>query len=493
MKKTFFPLIALLVALFIGVTSVHAATVVIKVSQFPNVSSPAGSDLFLLASATTNKNISWNQLKDAIGTNPATVTIVNNAYISNLFATNIYTSNLYATNITVNEFHGKTTFITNLFLVNANTNFYLFNTNIYNNNTYVSNYFYTNVINNAPVSNAFFTNFYITQNYQTNLTVTNYYQGNTFISNYFNTNVYNNSFVSNYYVTNLFTTVSNVDVTVNQFTYNTYTNVSFMTVSNAYITNLFANYITTNYMVFSTNIYQGNTYVSNYFNTNVLNNNYVSNFFNTNVYITNFPTTYITVSNYVAPDVFVSNFFNTNIFVTDNFVSNYFVTNIFPTYTITSNFTYNVAAPLTNATLYGTTSFSPISGSVPGRISLLLGGAEAVSLVASNSSMTANTIFFRTNQWLGPTNAIDMNVEDQGYASFTACSLTGLLNRSNSVVQSVMLTLTNKSSTNWLLTLPAGLVIPERTNQVAVSNASQLMLSLRYHPTWGSNGVARQF
>src|SRR5678815_1298703 len=143
MKTLFLKLAILLLC----ISNCTAATVVIKVSQFPNVTAPAGSDLFLLASTTTNKNISWNQLKDAIGTNPATVTIVNNAYISNLFATNIYTSNLYATNITVNEFHGKTTFITNLFLVNANTNFYLFNTNIYNNNTYVSNYFYTNVIN----------------------------------------------------------------------------------------------------------------------------------------------------------------------------------------------------------------------------------------------------------------------------------------------------------------------------------------------------------
>ena len=146
-----------------------------------------------------------------------------------------------------------------------------------------------------------------------------------------------------------------------------------------------------------------------------------------------------------------------------------------------------------NATLYGVTTFSPISGTVPGRISLLLSGVEAVSLVASNSSMTANTVFFRTNAWSGPTNAIDMNVEDQGYASYTPCSITGLINRSNTVVQSVMLTLTNRSSTNWLLTLSGGLVIPQRTNQVTISNASQGMISIRYHPTFGSNGVYRQF
>jgi len=480
--KTLFKLLLMVVAL--AVLPVHSATVVIKVSQFPNVTTPAGSDLFLLASTTTNKNITFNQLKDALGTNPATVTVLNNLYVSNAFFTNL---------TVLNEFHGKTSFITNLYLINANTNFYLFNTNIYNNNTYVSNYFYTNVINNAPVSNAFFTNFFITNHYATNMTVTNYFQGNTFISNYFNTNVYNNSFVSNYYVTNLFTTVSNVDVTINQFTYQTITNVQFMTVSNAYITNLFATSFTTNYYVFNTNIYAADNIVSNYFVTNVFNNTYMSNFFNTNVYVTNMPVSYITVTNYYAPDTFVSNFFNTNIFVNNSYVSNYFVTNNFPTTTIISNYTYNVAWPLTNATLYGTTTFAPVSGSVPGRISLLLSGVEAVSLVASNSSVTANTTFFRTNQWVGATNAIDLNVEDQGYASFTACSITGLINRSNTVVQSVMLTLTNKSSTNWLLTLPAGLVIPERTNQVAISNASQGMISIRYHPTFGSNGVYRQF
>jgi len=354
MKKLLLPFLILSM-----VFSSIGATIVVKISQFPNTTAPAGGDLFLLASGATNKNITWNQLKDAIGTNPATVTILNNLYVSNAFFTNL---------TVLNEFHGKTSFITNLYLVNANTNFYLFNTNIYTSDTTVSNYFTTNVFNNS----------------------------------------------------------------------------------------------------------------------------YVSNFFNTNVYVTNFPTSYITVTNFYQTDEYVSNFFNTNIFVNNSYVSNYFVTNIFPTYTISSNFTYNVAWPLTNATLYGTTTFSPVSGTVPGRISLLLGGVEAVSLVASNSSMTANTVFFRTNAWLGPTNAIDLNVEDQGYASFTACSITGLLNRSNTVVQSVMLTLTNKSSTNWLLTIPSGW-IPERTNQVAISNASQGMLSIRYHPAFGTNAVYRQF
>src|SRR5262245_53601912 len=107
MKKLFSP-ISLMLTLFLGI-SIHAATVVIKVSQFPNVSATDGSDLFLLASTTTNKNISWNQLRDAIGTNPPTITIVSNAYISNLFAnfitnntlysTNIYTTNLFTSNL----------------------------------------------------------------------------------------------------------------------------------------------------------------------------------------------------------------------------------------------------------------------------------------------------------------------------------------------------------------------------------------------------------
>lgn len=42
------------------------AVVVVKVSQFPNVATPAATDLFLLASTTTNKNIRYDQLKSSI-------------------------------------------------------------------------------------------------------------------------------------------------------------------------------------------------------------------------------------------------------------------------------------------------------------------------------------------------------------------------------------------------------------------------------------------
>src|SRR5678815_600821 len=127
MKKTRLPLIALLFTLFVAFSS-QAATVVIKISQFPNVSAPNGNDLFLLASTTTNKNISWNQLKDALGTNPPTITIISNAYISNLFATFITNNTLYSTNIYTTNLFSSNVFSTNLFTSN------LFATDIYTSN-----------------------------------------------------------------------------------------------------------------------------------------------------------------------------------------------------------------------------------------------------------------------------------------------------------------------------------------------------------------------
>src|SRR5678815_5033036 len=152
MKKTRLPLIALLFALFVAFSS-QAATVVIKISQFPNVSAPNGNDLFLLASTTTNKNISWNQLRDAIGTNPATVTIISNAFITNLFAQFITNNTLYSTNV----------YTTNLFTSN------LFATNIYTSNLYSTNLY---------TSNLFSTNVYTSNLYATNITV-NEFHGKT--------------------------------------------------------------------------------------------------------------------------------------------------------------------------------------------------------------------------------------------------------------------------------------------------------------------------
>jgi len=70
-----------------------AATVVVKISQFPNVTTPGTNDLFLIAvSGITNKNIKYSDLKTAIvsgvsnftGTNITAVTINNTTNIFNV-------------------------------------------------------------------------------------------------------------------------------------------------------------------------------------------------------------------------------------------------------------------------------------------------------------------------------------------------------------------------------------------------------------------------
>ncbi len=487
MKTKFRIVIAACFILFALVFCAKAATTVIKISDFPNTATLSGTELFLIAvPGVTNKNITWNQLKEQIGTNGATFN--NFQFITNFTE---YTTNLYAVNEVVSN-----AFITNLFLINSTSNYFLFDTNIINNNTYVSNYFTTNVLNNVNVSNAFFTNFFLTNLYLTNLTVTNYFSGNTFISNYFNTNVFTESFVSNYYVTNLFTTTQ--EIITNLFTYNTITNVQFLTVSNAYITNLFATQITTNFVLYSTNIYNADTTVSNYFTTNVFNNTYMSNFFITNqlFYQTNLYLTQINNTNYLSyiSNEFVSNFFQTNIFVDNNYVSNYFTTNYNPLITIISNYTYNVAWPLTNATLYGTTTFSPVTGTQAGYISLQSGGVETIGLAASNAAIAATTFWLKTNLWAGPSAVLPMNQEDQFYLTSANCTITGIGSLpSTGRSAGVILTLSNSSAANVTLTLPATVVLPERVSVVTLSNASQGMLSIRYHPRAGTNAVWRQF
>jgi len=58
----------LLVLCFVALL-LTAATIVIKISQFPSVTTPANGDLFLLASGATNKNIRYDNLKASIATN----------------------------------------------------------------------------------------------------------------------------------------------------------------------------------------------------------------------------------------------------------------------------------------------------------------------------------------------------------------------------------------------------------------------------------------
>ncbi len=52
-----------LLGFFVGTLIVTAATIVTKISEYPNVAVPDDNDLFLLASGSTNKNVKWSDVR----------------------------------------------------------------------------------------------------------------------------------------------------------------------------------------------------------------------------------------------------------------------------------------------------------------------------------------------------------------------------------------------------------------------------------------------
>lgn len=159
----------------------------LKISQYPNTPVLSSGDLFVLASGSTNKNISWNQLKLILpgGTNST----VNIFYVTNIYATNIYATNIFTTNITAYN-----TWTTNIY----SSNFYT--TNIYSTYNYLTNiYASTEYVTNIYVTNGYFTNIYSSYNYLTNIYVSNAYVTNIYVDTSYITNLY----VSNEYVTNI--------------------------------------------------------------------------------------------------------------------------------------------------------------------------------------------------------------------------------------------------------------------------------------------------
>ena len=71
----------LMLGFLVAATVVLMAAVVVKISQFPQVTTPGTNDLFLLASATTNKNIKYSDLKAAIN-----LTNIHGSWSSNTIA-----------------------------------------------------------------------------------------------------------------------------------------------------------------------------------------------------------------------------------------------------------------------------------------------------------------------------------------------------------------------------------------------------------------------
>ncbi len=213
-------------------------------------------------------------------------------------------------------------------------------------------------------------------------------------------------------------------------------------------------------------------------NVSITTNAYISYLTNNYQYVTNQFVTFSFVTNLTAVN-------NSLTFITNNILysTNIFVTNASLTF-ITNNTFWSTNATINNITNQNTTVQNTFN----------VNGKATLTVVNTLATTATNGFFVLTNSWSGgPTGTVDLSYSDQGYRTLTPLSITGFINTSNTVVESVVLSVTNAASTNILLTLPSGLRIPERTNQVAVSNASVGILSIRYHPAFGTNGVYRQF
>lgn len=365
-------------------------------------------------------------------------------------------------------------------------------TNLYALDPYLSNLFTTNLFADAAISNYFRSNPPVPGGAITNAYGSNIWAGGE-LEVFFNTQlIATNDYASNYYATNLFapTVTWTIDTT---------------------ISNWFA---TTAPIVMGENT---NFYGSNIFN---LDGDYVSNWFNTQMIVTNSCAAAFYASNAFSAveithlDTTVSNWFFTNSVIimgeqtnfmitniwngitnwigelisTNDFGSNYFTTNIFYPGAITSNYnTTNITIHEWGDKIYrGPVTFTNV----------WIIGTNVVNILDITNILVAQGYALHTNTWPGPTNLIDLRFGDLYYRTFTPLSITGLTNKVRDVfgmVLPVMLTITNASDSNVTLTLPAGMNIPQRTNSLTISNASQFMLSIRYHPLAGTNAIRQQF
>lgn len=270
--------------------------------------------------------------------------------------------------------------------------------------------------------------------------------------------------------------------------------------------------ITTNFYFYSTNLYEGDTHVSNYFTTNVFNDTYASNFFNTNYYITNVWNTNIWATNIYVTDNYISNFWMTNINVNDTYVSNYFTTN---NYSYTTNFfttnnfytitnvdfitvsnAYITNLWTTNATIYNITNQTLVSSNIF-TTNLYTTNITAqkvfVTQVFSGDTTATNGFYVVTNYFAGPTNTLDLRYQDQYYAASTPVSITGFTSKSNHLVMSVILTITNASGSNITVYFPNGITPTNLLSGFVITNGYQGAISLRHHPLAGTNAVPRHF
>lgn len=109
---------------------------------------------------------------------------------------------------------------------------------------------------------------------------------------------------------------------------------------------------------------------------------------------------------------------------------------------------------------------------------------------------TITSVTPRTNVWSGPTNTIDLSIQDQFYDTLVPLSITGFINKSNTVDQPVVLTVRNTSGSNVNVLLCAGVRDGSGTSTYVATNGNvDFILSLRYSPATGghTNSVGRWF
>lgn len=279
--------------------------------------------------------------------------------------------------------------------------------------------------------------------------------------------------------------------------------------------------ITTNYVVYGPNYYTNNTQVSNYFVTNIFQELTTSNYFAEFQYITNLYQTNVTIEQYLTQNSYVSNYTMTNIFA-NTFVSNYFVTNLFPTtYVYTTNtiggdFIANLNGVGTNTTLYGDTSFKgdaagqqtfyDASGIVPlagfngtwfwgnggGLTNLPQNAITVISNTTINTktlNVTSNITYLtatpQTNAWAnGPTGNVDLAISDQNYSAGADMAITGVLNKSNTVVQNVLLTIL-ATGANRTVYLTGSFAESTGATSYVCTNGVPREIWIRYTPALG--------
>lgn len=248
-------------------------------------------------------------------------------------------------------------------------------------------------------------------------------------------------------LTNLNVTATNV-YTTNLYATNLYTEI--LVTSNAYVTNLF----TTN--LYTSNLFATNLFTTNLYSTNIFNDvSYLTNIYSSNAYITNLYTSNLFSTNLFTTNIYASNFFTTNIYTELNVASNVFTTNLYTT---------NINAKTLNVQ----------------------------NIYAQDAAFT-NGVFIFTNTWANaPTGTVDLSIEDQAFITTTDMEITGFINKSNYVSESVVMSITNSTAANKTMYLPVA-TLPDRTASFTVSNASWGILSIRYHPAMGTNLIWKQW